>query len=191
MLLTIYYIVLIGLVLAELTKGLSANGTPPFLQKLPGQMHLAHFMWSNIMLIRVVLIIALVAMVVMASGSGRWIMIGGAVPLGLAWFGIFWLFEKIWTGRVKFPGITQKVFATAKDNELDPELQVIGVDHGGEQKAFPVNMITFHHQIVDQVADLPVWVTTASPQRPGLRYQRRRPDPRLHAGRGDFVQCDL
>jgi len=95
MLLTIYYIVLIGLVLAELTKGLSANGTPPSLQKLPGQMHLAHFMWSNIMLIRVVLIIALVAMVVMASGSGRWIMIGGAVPLGLAWFGIFWLFEKI------------------------------------------------------------------------------------------------
>ena len=58
MLLTIYFIVLIGLVLAELTKGLSANGTPPFLQKLPGQMHLAHFMWSNIMLIRIVLIIA-------------------------------------------------------------------------------------------------------------------------------------
>ena len=170
MLLTIYYIVLIGLVLAELTKGLSANGTPPFLQKLPGQMHLAHFMWSNIMLIRVVLIIALVAMVVMASGSGRWIMIGGAVPLGLAWFGIFWLFEKIWTGRVKFPGITQKVFATAKDNELDPELQVIGVDHGGEQKAFPVNMITFHHQIVDQVADLPVWVTYCGLCRSGRVY---------------------
>ena len=133
-------------------------------------MHLAHFMWSNIMLIRVVLIIALVAMVVMASGNARWIMIGGAVPLGLAWFGVFWLFEKIWTGRVKFPGITQKVFATAKENELDPELQVIGVDYGGEQKAFPVNMITFHHQIVDQVADLPVWVTYCGLCRSGRVY---------------------
>lgn len=170
MLLTVYFIVLIGLVLAELTKGLSANGTPPILQKLPGQMHLANFMWSNIMLIRVVLIIALVAMVVLASGNARWVMIGGAVPLGLAWFGVFWIFEKLWNGRVKFPAITQKVFATATENELDLDLQVIGVDHGGEQKAFPVNMITFHHQIVDQVADLPVWVTYCGLCRSGRVY---------------------
>ena len=92
MLLTFYFISLIGLVLAELTKGLSANGTPPFLQKMPGQMHLAHFMWSNIMLIRVVLIVALATMVVMASSSARLIMIAGAAPLGLAWFAIFWIF---------------------------------------------------------------------------------------------------
>lgn len=170
MLLTVYFIVLIGLVLAELTKGLSANGTPPILQKLPGQMHLARFMWSNIMLIRVVLIIALIAMVVLASGNARWVMIGGAVPLGLAWFGVFWIFEKLWNGRVKFPAITQKVFATATENELDLDLQVIGVDHGGEQKAFPVNMITFHHQIVDQVADLPVWVTYCGLCRSGRVY---------------------
>ena len=50
MLLTFYFISLIGLVLAELTKGLSANGTPPFLQKMPGQMHLAHFCCDLVML---------------------------------------------------------------------------------------------------------------------------------------------
>ena len=170
MALTFYFIGLIGLVLAELTKGLSANGTPPFLQKMPGQLHLAYFMWSKIMLIRVVLIFALLTMLLMANNNARLIMIGGAVTLGLAWFTIFWIFEKIWNGRVKFPGITRKVFATAKNSKLDPELQVIGVNQGGEQKAYPVNMVTFHHQIVDQVAELPVWVTYCGLCRSGRVY---------------------
>ena len=170
MLLAIFYSVLVGLVLAELIKGLSTNGTPPILQKLPGQMHVAHFLWSNILLIRVVLILIAVAIVFLASGMARWIMVGSAVPLGLAWFGVFWFFTKVWNGRVKFPKLANKVFARVEDNALAPDVQVIGIDHGGMQKAYAVNMVTFHHQIVDRIGDLPIWVTYCGLCRSGRVY---------------------
>ncbi len=37
----------------ELIKGLSANGTPPVLQRFSWQMDLAHFMWSSILFFRI------------------------------------------------------------------------------------------------------------------------------------------
>ena len=45
---SLFFITFIVLILAELIKGLSANGTPPVLQKYPWQLDLAHFMWSYI-----------------------------------------------------------------------------------------------------------------------------------------------
>ena len=52
MVLTLFVGLFLILILAELVKGLSANGTPPVLQKLPGQLHLAYFMWSSIQVLR-------------------------------------------------------------------------------------------------------------------------------------------
>ena len=44
----------------ELIKGLSANGTPPVLQRFSWQMDLAHFMWSTILFFRIAFVAALV-----------------------------------------------------------------------------------------------------------------------------------
>ena len=60
---------------------------------------------------------------------------------------IYWLFNRFWVGRYKFPAISVKRFVKAGENGVDLDIQVIGVDHDGEQKAYPVNMIFFHHQI--------------------------------------------
>ena len=55
------FVILLWLVVAlELIKGLSANGTPPVLQKFSWQMDLAYAMWSSIGIIRIVGAIALV-----------------------------------------------------------------------------------------------------------------------------------
>lgn len=169
MFLALFFVLLVGAVLADLIKGLSANGTPPVLQKLPGQLHLAHFMWSNIMVIRIIFAVALLAVFILTP-AGRLIMVVGAIPLGAIWFGVYWLFNKFWVGRVKFPPLSQKRFVGQSDNELDLSTEVIGLDRGGEQKAFPVNMVTFHHQIVDQIADLPIWVTYCGLCRSGRVY---------------------
>lgn len=37
--------------------------------------------------------------------------------------------------------------------------QVIGVDWNGVEKAYPVSMLFYHHQIPDMIADHPVQVT--------------------------------
>jgi len=58
---TLFFSLCAGLILAELVKGLSANGTPPVLQSFSWQMDLAYFMWSYIVMIRIVLLVSLVA----------------------------------------------------------------------------------------------------------------------------------
>ena len=166
--LTQFLIVFVVLILAELVKGLSANGTPPVLQRFSWQMDLAHVMWSNIGRIRIVLALGLVALLVL--GEARIAMIASGVVLGALWYGIYWLFNRYWVGRFKFPAIRQMVFKTAAENAVDPSIQVIGVAHEGKAKAFPANMVHFHHQLPDEIGGQPIWVTYCGLCRAGRVY---------------------
>ena len=167
---TLFFVVFFLAVLTELLKGLSANGTPPVLQRFSWQMDLAHFLWSNILYFRIAFIVLLVIIAIqIPTGAGAgWIF--GAVVLAALWGFVYWLFNRYWVGRFKFLPITQKVFAGAADNKVDPSIQVLGVDHGGEQKAFPVNMLFYHHQIADEIAGHPIWPTYCGLCRSGRVY---------------------
>lgn len=158
------------LILVELTKGLSANGTPPLLQKYSWQMDLAYFMWSNIVLIRCIFVAALVAIAWQISDAWGIALSLGTIVLALAWAGIYWLFNRFWVGKYKFLPISQKTFLKAEQNQVDRKLQVLGLDHNGVQKAFPVNMIFYHHQITDEIGGQPIWVTYCGLCRSGRVY---------------------
>ena len=168
------FVILLWLVVAlELIKGLSANGTPPVLQKFSWQMDLAYAMWSSIGIIRIVGAIALVLSFFLVPGEARPAAVVWAVPALALWGGIYWLFNHYWVGRVKFPPIGQKVFAGQEDNALDLGLQVIGVERNGVAKAFPANMLYFHHQIPDEIDGNPIWVTYCGLCRSGRVYDLR------------------
>ena len=167
---SLFFIIFIVLVLAELIKGLSANGTPPVLQKFSWQLDLAYFMWSNILSIRIVLVAVLVLLLVLMPSEARPPAIGGGVLLGLLWGGIYWLFNRRWVGKYKFLPITTMDFATAAQNEIKLNSQVIGVDLDGVQKAYPVNMLWYHHQLTDTVGNQPIWVTYCGLCRSGRIY---------------------
>ena len=156
---TLFFSIFAALILSELVKGLSANGTPPILQSFSWQMDLAYFMWSNIVKFRVILLVALgvVALQLDPQNSASFVM--GLVLCMALWGGIYWLFNKYWIGKYKFLPITQKVFANAKENQLDLSLPVIGVDLNGEQKAYPANLLFYHHQLSDRVGGKPILAT--------------------------------
>ena len=147
------------LILAELVKGLSANGTPPFLQRFSWQIHLAYFMWTTIQKIRSVLVAALIVIGVQLSPSHIGFFISGLVLCLAFWGGIYWLFNKFWVGRYKFLPITQKVFVGAKDNQVDLDLSIIGVSLNGETKAYPANLLFYHHVVSDVVGGKPILAT--------------------------------
>ncbi len=42
---------------------------------------------------------------------------------------------------------------------LQPDDRVLGLDVGGESRAYPINMMTFHHVANDVLGGLPVLVT--------------------------------
>ena len=167
---TLFFSIFAALILSELVKGLSANGTPPILQSFSWQMDLAYFMWSNIVKFRVILLVALgvVALQLDIQNSASFVM--GLVLCMALWGGIYWLFNKYWIGKYKFLPITQKVFANAKENQLDLSLPVIGVDLNGEQKAYPANLLFYHHQLSDRVGGKPILATYCGMCRSGRVY---------------------
>ena len=167
---TLFFSVFIGLVLAELIKGLSANGTPPFLQKFSWQMDLAYFMWSNIQTFRITFIIALIGIATQLSLEDITLFGAGLVLCLAFWGGMYWFFNKFWIGRYKFLPIRQKTFVDAQNNALDLELSVIGVEINGEKKAYPANLLFYHHQLPDVVGGKAILATYCGMCRSGRVY---------------------
>lgn len=179
---TLFLLTFFVLLLAELIKGLSANGTPPLLQTYSWQMDLAHVMWSNILLIRIVLAAVLLIIAWNVPAGSRVTVVAVAIIMGSIWGGIYWLFNRFWVGKYKFLPISRKVFLGADQNRVDPKLQIIGVEEGGHQKAFPVNMLFYHHQITDEIGGKPIWVTYCGLCRSGRVY-----DIEVDGGTLDFT----
>ena len=144
-----FYLIFTLLIIAELIKGLSANGTPPVLQKFSWQLDLARFMWTKILFIRIVLVAALVFSVYSMPAESRSSIIAGGVILCLLWAFIYWLFNRYWVGRFKFLPLTNPVFSPAGENQVDVSVPVLGVNLNGEQKAYPTAMIFYHHHLPD------------------------------------------
>ncbi|MEC8641868.1 MAG: hypothetical protein VXZ67_03075, partial [Pseudomonadota bacterium] len=130
----LFLILFAALVLTELIKGLSANGTPPVLQRFSWQMDLAHFMWSSILPLRIIFVLGLSAIFFGMPAEERMAVIPGSIALGLAWGFVYWLFNRYWVGRFKFLPITEKRFEGAANNMVGMDEQVLGIDHGGAQK---------------------------------------------------------
>ena len=126
-----FFIVFAGLILVELTKGLSANGTPPVLQRFSWQMDLAYFMWSNIIFFRLAFVIAIVWMFVQIPAEARMGVVPGGVVLAALWGFIYWLFNRYWVGRFKFLPITRKIFEKAAANKVGMKEQVLGIVMAG------------------------------------------------------------
>lgn len=60
-----------------------------------------------------------------------------------------------------------KTFAEAADNKVDTNKLVIGVVVNGEAKAFPIEIIGYHHQVRDSIGQTPVMITYCTVCRTG------------------------
>jgi len=166
----LFYASFVALILAELIKGLSANGTPPLLQKYSWQMDLAYLSWTSIAAVRIILGLVVGFTAIKSIGIAPVAISVGVVVLGAIWGSVFWLFNRFWVGKHKFLPISQKVFVKADANDIDLKSPVLGVNQNGVQKAYPVNMLFYHHQITDEISGKPIWVTYCGLCRSGRVY---------------------
>jgi hypothetical protein len=70
-----------------------------------------------------------------------------------------------------FLPITKKVMAKSAQNKISAERLVIGVEINGEACAYPIEMIGYHHRILDTVGGMPIFVTYCTVCRTGRVYQ--------------------
>jgi hypothetical protein len=168
--LTLFFTFFTLLILLELIKGLSANGTPPILQKYSWQLDLAYFMWSFIKYFRIILVIGMVVCVYKMSADERSSLLIPGIILLAVWAFVYWLFNLFWVGKYKFEVLKNPVFTNSVENKIALNEQVMGVDWNGVQKAYPVSMIFYHHQFSDMLNDHPIVVTYCGMCRSGRIY---------------------
>src|SRR5580658_3505236 len=146
-----------------------------FIMPFPGSQKadtigLAYFIDSHRVLLRVIGIVLVVYPLVSYWRRGRW---WGRALLGVLvlFYGIvFYYFNYRFEADKMFiqPGV--KRFALAADNKIGPEKLVIGIVAGGEAKAYPIQLIGYHHQVRDTIGNMPVIVTYCTVCRTGRVY---------------------
>jgi hypothetical protein len=117
----------------------------------------------------IVLLLACAALVAVFKRGKTWEKI--VLPLVLASYTVvfFALNYRMAADSIFYQPVT-KSFTTASDTGMDRSKLVIGVVIDGEAKAYPIQLIGYHHQVVDTVGKTPVMVTYCTVCRTGRIY---------------------
>ena len=102
--------------------------------------------------------------------TGGWLKrIGVLLPLALA-ATVFYLFTFTFMADKMFLPVEHKVMAPVADGVGDPNDLVIAVERHGEARAYPIELIGYHHQVLDTIGGEAVMVTFCTVCRTGRAY---------------------
>lgn len=85
----------------------------------------------------------------------------------MAYAVVFYLFNFKFLAEKMFYQPEQKVFAAAGENKVPASNLVLGVSLQGQARAYPIELIGYHHQVRDEIAGTPVMVTYCTVCRTG------------------------
>ena len=143
-----------------------------FIMPFPGSQRadtikLAYFIDKNIWWMRLVGITLILVPAIGIFKTGRtW----GKVVLGVVlilYAGIFYLVNFKFLADKIFYQPKNKVLASLDANNVSMGNLVVGVEFNGEAKAYPIEIIGYHHQVRDTVGGVPVMVTYCTVCRTG------------------------
>ncbi len=154
---------------------LTEVGRVYFIMPFPGSqqsntIELAYFIQSNLGVIRMIgiVLIGYPLYQFFVSGSKRTKLIIGS--LLLLYLIIFYLFNFRFLADKMFYQPKNKVLAAVDSNKVPTRQLVIGVFVNGEAKAYPIEIIGYHHQVRDTVGGTPIMVTYCTVCRTGRVY---------------------
>jgi hypothetical protein len=84
---------------------------------------------------------------------------------------IIWLFNFQMTADHMFLQPRQPVFKVRAESTVDEGSVVVGFEHEGEARAYPIRFLVYHHQVQDTVGGLPVLITYCSVCRTGRVFE--------------------
>src|SRR5688572_11601312 len=130
----------------------------------------AYFLHNYIFLFRIVGILLIAFPFFYYIRYGKWIhKILVIVPV-LLYAVIFYMFNYKFLAEKMFYIPKHKVLVSASDNKISPSQLVIGVERNGEAKAYPIEIIGYHHQVQDTVGGSPVLITYCTVCRTGRAF---------------------
>lgn len=161
-------IVFIGLILLMVIEILRVYFIMPF----PGSQHdetleIAYWIGGNIIWIRWVFVtISGLFFISSFATSKRGFKIAASLLI-VIYAVIFYLFNFRFLAETMFYQPKNLQFSSSADNKIALEKQVLGIEINGEAKAYPIQLIGYHHQVRDSVGGKPVMVTYCTVCRTG------------------------
>ena len=143
-----------------------------FLMPFPGSqtrntVFYAYWLDQSIVWIRIfALLIVCAALIAVFKTNKTWPKI--LLPLALlAYAAVFFAFNFRLKADKIFYQPVNKSFAFANNSDMDRSKLVIGVVIDGHAKAYPIQLIGYHHQVMDTIGNTPVMVTYCTVCRSG------------------------
>jgi len=157
----LFYLGIIGLALFEILKVY-------FIMPMPGSQEmnsidLAYFLYSWRWLFRGVFIIAILAGV----SSRRWLVI---IVTSLTLI-IIWAFNFEMVADHMFYQPDKLLMTDVEGNRIPDHKLVLGITMDGASRAYPLQLIAYHHQVLDTINGKPIMVTYCSVCRTGRIYE--------------------
>lgn len=128
---------------------------------------IAYFLNSYIWLFRIAGLILLLPSMFYILVKSRWwkkILLSFFI---LFYATVFYLFNFKFLADKMFYQPEHKILATVSDNKVDSLKLIVGVALNGEAKAYPIEIIGYHHQVQDTVGGSAVMITYCSVCRTG------------------------
>jgi len=146
-----------------------------FIMPFPGSQHantidLAYNIDNNIFWIRIIALLLIAYPVIQIFRNDKnWKKI--LISIVLVFYAvIFFFFNFRFEADKMFYNPKNKNFASAANSKIDSNKLVIGVVINGEAKAYPIQIIGYHHQVRDTIGGTPVMVTYCTVCRTGRAF---------------------
>ncbi len=162
---SLFYIGVLGLILFELANVF-------FIMPMPGSQEMksinaAYFLYTWRWLFRIFFLLMLVYGFVVADWKRKW------VPLlftGLAVL-VIYIFNFQMSADHMFYQPSKILMVQATQNKVDSHRLVIGVVVNEEAKAYPIQFLGYHHQVMDSIGGKPAMITYCTVCRTGRVYE--------------------
>ena len=146
-----------------------------FIMPFPGSQRsdsidLAYFLQNHIGALRIVgLLFAIPLLAMTLPKTKGWWKVLLLIPV-IFYLAIFYLFNFRFLADKMFYQPSIKTMSNYLANSVDTNSLVLGVSFNGQQRAYPIQIIGYHHQVRDTVGGVPVMVTYCTVCRTGRVY---------------------
>jgi Protein of unknown function (DUF3179) len=93
------------------------------------------------------------------------------IAASLAALAVVWMFNFQLTAESMFKQPQNPVFKEMAENKVNEGAMIVGVEHNGEARAYPIRFLVYHHQVRDTIGGKPVIVTYCSVCRTGRVFE--------------------
>lgn len=161
----LFYFGIGSLILFELAKVY-------FIMPMPGSqesdtLEIAYFLHRSRWYIRAILLILILATIYQTTRKKAWIpLIFVVLASVLIYYANFRL-----SADSMFLQPSLLTFKAASESQVDSNRLVLGITHNNQAKAYPIQYIGYHHQVLDSIAGKPIMVTYCTVCRTGRVFE--------------------